>query len=84
MNLGKPPSIPDSFMEISLRDLVVPMKPPFRQYLQDQMLELAIVQSAIIDLQATKSKMTPQELDSTITKIARMLDKVEDLTEKVK
>ena len=71
-------------MEVSLHELAPPFEPPRRQYLQDQMLELAIVQSAIIDLQYTKSKMSPEALDLEVARILGMMDKVWNLIIKVR
>ena len=83
MNLGKPPSVPDAYLEVSVRDLADPVASPVRQYLQDQMLEIALVQSAIIDLQFSKPKMTPEALDLEVTRILAMLDKAWQLIETV-
>lgn len=47
-------------------------------------LELALVQSAIIDLQSTKSKMSPEALDLEVARILGMMDKVWDIIAKVK
>lgn len=83
MNLGKPPSIPDAHVEIDLHDIAPPVTPACRQSLQDFILELAIIQSAIIDLQLTKSKMKPEALDIKVSEIVRMMDRVWEIIQNV-
>jgi len=48
MNLGRPPCLPDEYIEVDLRLIAVPSEPTLRQVLQNYYLELAIAQSGIV------------------------------------
>lgn len=65
MNLGRPPYLPDTHLQIILREVVEPTKPTVRQLLQNYSLELAIAQSCIIDLKTRSRLMDGDDVETT-------------------
>lgn len=83
MNLGRPPCIPDAHVEVNLREIAPPIPPTVRQAVQDYALELAIVQSYIIDLQLSKATLTPNDLNNRISNILQLMENIWKMIQEV-
>ena len=82
-NLGKPPCLPDNYIEVDLRKLRPPTTLAKHQFIQDYILELALAQSKIIDLQFSMKKISPDKLHEAVAEIVADLDRIWVLIEKV-
>lgn len=82
-NLGKPPCLSDTYVEVDLRKLKPPASQQTRQFIQNYILELALVQSRIVELQYRMKKLTPAQLNVTVTEIVADLDMIWAMIEKV-
>jgi hypothetical protein len=75
-SLGRPLCIPDTHIEIDLREVSPPATPAVRQAVENYVLELAIVQNYIIDLQLSKETLTSNNLQIRISGILQVLDNI--------